>query len=420
MMIQRFALLNIIILMVAGCSTTRSFMPTPNLFSAENSYSVESGKNAVDGTELKLLYVTDRRNESVDKTVSDYRQTRSNAMAFGELSIGLEPSLNWQQLSDISDGSRGSRVKYGSYSAVEHGQYPASPYLFSFVDGEVNVDAATRTLLKSAKEQFSDLIKKRMSEQDTKDVVIFVHGFNNTFEYAAQTLGGLWHFMERKPVPILYSWPAGAGGIRGYFIDRVSGMFTVFHLKEMLRTLFDTPEIEKIQIIAHSRGTDIITTALRELIIEHRGHGTSAKSAFKIENLILAAPDLDYGVIRQRLMAEAFATALGRVTVYTTNTDKALSISQLLMKGVRFGLLAPKDIDVRDRSILERVGNVDFVQAQNVKSLSGHDYFFSNSDVSSDLLTTLVHSASPGSELRPLEHQHGNFWLIPPDYLKNE
>jgi len=246
------------------------------------------------------------------------------------------------------------------------------------------------------------------------------HGFNNTFEYAAQTLGGLWHFMERKPVPILYSWPAGATGIRGYFVDRVSGMFTVFHLKEMLRTLFDTPEIEKIHIIAHSRGTDIITTALRELIIEQRGYQTHAKSAFRIENLILAAPDLDYGVIRQRLMAEAFATALGRVTVYSTSTDKALTLSQLLMKGVRFGLLAPEDTDVRDRSILQRVGNVDFVQAQNIQSLSGHDYFFSNSGVSSDLLTTLKHSAPPGGERRPLEHQHGNFWLIPPDYLKIE
>jgi len=292
--------------------------------------------------------------------------------------------------------------------------------LFSVVDDQVVVDANTQNLLRSAKGQFSDLIKQKLVEQDTNDVVVFVHGFNNTFEYAAQTLGGLWHFMERKPVPILYSWPAGARGIRGYFVDRVSGMFTVFHLKETLRTLFDTPEIEKIHIIAHSRGTDIITTALRELIIEHRGRGTSAKSAFRIENLILAAPDLDYGVIRQRLMAEAFATALGRVTVYSTNTDKALTISQLLMKGVRFGLLAPKDVDVRDRSILERVGNVDFVQAQNVKSLSGHDYFFSNPDVSSDLLTTLLHSAPPGSELRPLEHQHGNFWLVPPDYLKTE
>ena len=67
----------------------------------------------------------------------------------------------------------------------------------------------------------------------------------------------LWHFLGRQGVPILYTWPAGFGGLRGYTRDRESGGFTIFHLKQFLRLLASTPELEELNIIAHSRGTDV-------------------------------------------------------------------------------------------------------------------------------------------------------------------
>jgi len=91
-------------------------MPTPNLFSVEDSYTVKSRNASDDSNELKLLYVTDRRNESIDKSASDYRQSRSNTMAFGEVSVSLKPALDWQELSDVSDGLRGTPVKYSIFS----------------------------------------------------------------------------------------------------------------------------------------------------------------------------------------------------------------------------------------------------------------------------------------------------------------
>ena len=62
---------------------------------------------------------------------------------------------------------------------------------------------------------------------------------------------------------------------------------------------------------------------MRELLIEHR-RTEDLKKYFKIANLILAAPDLDYGVVRQRLLAEQFGTAFGQITVYTTSGDKRI------------------------------------------------------------------------------------------------
>lgn len=64
------------------------------------------------------------------------------------------------------------------------------------------------------------------------------------------------------------------------------------------------PEVGSIHILAHSRGTDITTTALRELVIEARAAGKNPVTFLKVKNIILAAPDLDYGVVTQRLIAE--------------------------------------------------------------------------------------------------------------------
>ena len=56
------------------------------------------------------------------------------------------------------------------------------------------------------------------------------------------------------------------------------------------------PEIEKIHVAAHSRGTDIATTALRELIIETRAKGLDPRAHLKIENLVLSAADIDVDI----------------------------------------------------------------------------------------------------------------------------
>ena len=405
--------------LLSACTSARQFMPTPNLYSTETSYAEAAPELKENSSDFNILYVTDRLNESDDPMRAVYLDKRSSALEFGEASIALKPAIDWQTLSDASDGHRRiDSLSYGASNVVPRGHYPDSPYLFSIEDGQSVIDPDTQASLVEAKEKFGGLIKQRLEQQNSNEALIFIHGFNNTFDHAAHTLSGIWHFLHREPVPILYSWPAGAGGIRGYFVDSESGEFTIFHLKEMLRTLFEIPELEKIHIIAHSRGADAMTSALRELIIEQRGNGRIDKSKFKIANLVLAAPDLDYGIIRQRLMAEAFATAIGQVTVYTTSTDKALTISQALTRTIRFGLLASEDVDTRDRSILERVGNVDFIQAQDVKSFTGHDYFVSNPAVSADLLTTIKHGAKAGSEMRPLIREEGIFWLLPSGYLQ--
>ena len=115
-------------------------------------------------------------------------------------------------------------------------------------------------------------------------------------------------------MPAVYTWPAGYPRVFGYTYDRELSEFTVFHFKQFIRIISGMPEVEGLHVIAHSWGTDAATAGLREL--------------FKIENLILAAHDLDIGVLGQRLTSERLARAVVRTTTYVSPSDKAIGIAE--------------------------------------------------------------------------------------------
>ncbi len=174
--------------------------------------------------------------------------------------------------------------------------------------------------------------------------------------------------------------------------------------------------MERINLLAHSRGSGVATTALRELIIEARAAGLNPREHFRIENLILAAPDVDFDIVRQRLMAEKVGPAFGQLTVYTTESDKALSLSQTLMSGTRFGQIRSADLGEREQAIFSIVKNVAFIDVLGVHSFIGHAYYLGNPSTSSDIIRIINDGSRPGSPERPLTHRMLNFREMPVDY----
>ncbi|MEP3029037.1 MAG: alpha/beta hydrolase, partial [Pseudoruegeria sp.] len=295
-------------------------------------------------------------------------------------------------------------------------RFDKTPTPFEVVNGKpVRIPEAVASY-NAKRAEFQAQIREQMRLAGKNEVVIFVPGFNNSFEDGLYSLADIWHFSGRHGVPIVYSWPSGAGGLFGYFTDRESGEFTIFHFKEFLLQLSQIPELRKIHIVAHSRGTDVTTTALREMIIAVRNQGKNPKTELKIANLIMAAPDLDFAVVRQRLIAEGFGAAMGQVTVYMNRGDTALGIAQRLMAGQRFGRLSQERLKENDKDIFSEVKTVSFVNVEGVKGLTGHAYYRTNRNVLSDIATIIRQSAVPGSPARPLRRLEGNFWDMPASY----
>ena len=416
---QSVTLVSLLVFLLSACSSNPNLMPTPNVF-INTPYSESDIPEALRETSMELIYVTDRGTS--EKKGTKYDASRSSSIAYGVAKVNFgDKQLGWKELLEQSNlQNRSADLTYVLEQVDEQGRFPLSPYSFKRIGERLQIDEKILEQKSFHETQLNNNINERLKRSEKKDVILFVHGFNNTFNESVFTLAGIWHFLKRQGVPIVYSWPAAAEGFNAYFADKESGQFTIFHLKETLRLLFKNPEIENIHIIAHSRGTDVVTTTLRELIIENRASGGNPRKDLRIENLILAAPDLDFGIIKQRLMAEQFGPAFGKITIYTSQDDSALGISQWLTNGLSFGRLNTKDVNVNERNIFNSVGNVSLIKVPKSGGFIGHDYFHSNPAVSSDLINLILYKAAPGSKERPLKKLENNFWSLDFDYLINK
>jgi esterase/lipase superfamily enzyme len=402
---------------IAGCSSTPKLMPTPNIYLNGEGYPESSVSEGLRSNKVDVLFVTDRKPETSEGNNLFYGTGRSASLGFGSAIVEIGNDLTWQHLVEISEtSSRKSSPPLRVKSRTELGRFPPTPHAFLVVDGKVQQDPRVQDEFEQVASQFRQEINRRMIETGSNEIDIFVHGFHNTFDFAAVSLAEIWHFIGRRGVPMLYSWPAAKKGLFGYFVDRESGEFTIFHLKSMIRLIASFPEVERINILAHSRGTDVVASALRELIIEARAAGHNPRDLYKIENLIMAAPDLDFDIVRQRLMAEKIGPAFGQITVYATDADKALGLSETLMSGTRFGRIQTSDLGEQEQAIFSVVKNVAFINVQGAQSFIGHTYYLNNPSTSSDIIQVINTGSKPGEPGRPLTHKMLNFWEMPVNY----
>jgi len=409
----------LVVLVLCGCKG-RELMPTPNLYVGSEEDPFANVAPVYRTSSVELLYLTDRKPAETRDGVLEYGYGRSASVAFGTCSVEIGKGVNWDTLVENSRvHKRTVDLPLKIVSISELGRMPGTPFPMQEDGGKLVDDPAVLAEAREAAGRLRGELQRRLDLTPRKEAFVFVHGFHNTFEYAAFTLAELWHFLGREGVPILYTWPAGHSGlIRGYNYDRESGQFTIYHLKQVLRMLAASPDLERIHIIAHSRGTDVASTAVRELLIEARGSGKDPREALKIGNLILAAPDLDFEVSLQRFAAERFFQAADRMTIYVSKGDKAIGMSGWLFGSVRrLGQLGYEDLPEDERQILRQVGRIQFIDARVKGDSWGHDYFHSDPAVSSDVILLLRYDRDPGAENgRPLTKPEGGFWTITKGY----
>ena len=204
--------------------------------------------------------------------------------------------------------------------------------------------------------------------------------------------------------------------LKGYTYDRESGEFTIYHLKEFIRLLASSPALEKIHVIAHSRGTDVAASALRELLIEAKAAGINPQKKFKIGNLVVAAPDLDFDVVTQRFAAERFLLIAERLTVYVSEGDSAIALAGILFTSRRrLGQLRAEDFTAEQKKILEKIRRTQFIDVRVEQG--GHSYFRQDPSASSDLILVLRDNRPPGSAHgRPLIERIPNYWELHEGY----
>ncbi len=401
----------LLLIALTGCATPRVLAPASGLYTSANPYPEATIPENYRQSKANLIFVTDR---GWDDEKAEFITIRSRAVTAGSAVVRIGEETSWNDLMIIARNSKESRER--PILLLEEIQkeilFPATPIPYRLENGIVIEQADIVQDYAAARESFKELIRDRIERQNTSKVLIYIHGFNTGFDDAAFDLTDVWHSSGRNAVPIFFSWPTEEGNLFGYFSAKESGEFSIFHLKEMLRTLHSMPEIETINIVTHSRGVDVTTTALRELIIEARGSGVSPMDALKIENLIIAAADIDGAVAGQRLLAERFAPAIGQITIYSNPGDLALRLSSFIGNGLRVGR-------VTNQTYLDAVGNdfagienVSFIDVSGLSGSIGHSYFREHPSVIADISIILQSGAGPDDPRRNLTLKSGNFYIM--------
>lgn len=125
----------------------------------------------------------------------------------------------------------------------------------------------------------------------SQEIVLFVHGYNVNNAEAVYRLAQIAHDFEAKVPVVAYSWPS-AGSPRGYAYDRDSVIFSRDGLETLLTELTSQ---NRVLIVAHSMGSQLVMETLRQMAISGKGSVIS-----RLSGVALISPDIDEDVFLQQ------------------------------------------------------------------------------------------------------------------------
>jgi esterase/lipase superfamily enzyme len=198
------------------------------------------------------------------------------------------------------------------------------------------------------------------------DVLIYVHGFKQTFETAVLDAAQLSDAIKFRGRTMAFSWPSKAG-LFDYAYDRDSAVFSRDDFEHMLSSIVSTPGASRVHIIAHSMGTMLALESLRQLYARYGDTVTA-----RIGAVVFAAPDIDMDVFSSAI--GRIGPLAGKITVITSTNDRALALSGRLAGGMtRLG--------AAEKAAIERLG-VRVIDASDAGwGIINHDLFLSNAGV---------------------------------------
>ncbi|MGJ4859639.1 alpha/beta hydrolase [Labrys sp. La1] len=341
--LARVLLLLIPLLLLAACATRPEevLRPVPT--------------KAAGTSQINMLVVTTR--QAVQDPGQLYSGERGKAISFDSIEVSIPPDHN---------------RRIGEIQWPRHVQ--ANPEREFAVLGVHKVASEGKIL-----EWF------RGNRNFKRQVVIFVHGFNNTYADAVFRFAQLKHDAGITAAPILFTWPS-RGSVFDYLYDKESANYSRRALEDLIIQAAKSPDVGEITIVAHSMGTWLAMEALRGVAM--RQGGVPAK----VNDVILASPDIDVDVFRRQMIE--MGPKLPRFTIIVSTADKALAMSRWISGGInRVGGADPTPY----ADTLKRLG----ITVINTNGLESKDALGHNAFADSPEIVGLLGRQVAGQSLRP-------------------
>lgn len=182
----------------------------------------------------------------------------------------------------------------------------------------------------ASRDAFFGEVSGRVGRSGRKEVFVFVHGFNTSFEAGTERTAQLAADLSIDGAPILYSWPSKAS-ILAYGADEQEAEVAsqIGDLADFLDDVAKRTGAGRVHLIAHSMGNRFLIRALNTLAER------PAPSRPQFEEVVLAAPDVGVDDFTRHWPQ---IRAMGkRFTLYASKRDKALQVSGQIHKMPRIG-----------------------------------------------------------------------------------
>ncbi len=244
-------------------------------------------------------------------------------------------------------------------------------------------------------------LTEALAESDANALLVFVHGYNQSFDSAlirtaqisvdltfdpddpANTKSDKPGYGEPSYAfgrPVLFSWPNGAF-LCAYCSDRKKAELSAPYLAEFLTLLMrDAHTVEEVNIVVHSMGNEVLVNAIEEIAREHVRLKRVRK--FRIVN---AAADVGrdaYSVAMARAEAQGGGAFAPQVTIYASRNDIAMAASWLVNGfKARLGQILPTQRPFESADDRYVAIDTDVVSAD----LFGHGYYSESGNVIADM-----------------------------------
>lgn len=241
------------------------------------------------------------------------------------------------------------------------------------------------------------LADARKAGEPEAHALVFLHGFNVSFEEAAIRAAQIGFDLAVPGATAFFSWPS-RGSVTAYPADEASIEASEGAITEFLVDFARGCGAEKVHVIAHSMGNRGLLRALQRIAANAETRGT-----VKLSQIFLAAPDVDRDVFCE--LAHLYAEHAERTTLYTSRADRAVHLSSIVHDAPRAGYFEPITVTAGVDTIAVPSFDVD---------LLGHSYFAQAAALLHDMHDLLRHATAPQQRQRVAAETAGGarYWRL--------
>jgi esterase/lipase superfamily enzyme len=412
-----YPVLAAVLLLFAGCASNQPYqvelMPAPEVYTSGTVDPFSGIENIADERVpyRGILYATDRKPAEEENSFYENRRGFLLRLGLAKITLGKN-DLDWEEARRISLLKNRTDKYPLQLATVEE---------FGVLDRSVSelIDPALLpTDLRTPAETFAALIDAKLAISRNKEILIYVHGYKVVFDNPILVTTELWHFLGYDGVAIAFAWPS-TPSTWAYISDLETAALSAHSLRILIEYLAEETQVERINIIGYSAGTRVVIDVLDQLSLMSAAlEDAGLQEDLPIGQVFLVGSDYDRDLFAAALL-NGLLNLPERLTIYLSETDRALGISQWVFGRNRLGQMWQErplkpQVDKYLRKS-ESLVLIDVTGAEAATAGNGHAYFRNSPWVSSDIFVSLLYRLEPeGRGLVRLPHMP--IWSFPANY----